>query len=76
MCNTRVDLKGLVCSVQRLSVFVKAIIHIQHCVHKVQLLKADCMLQHAAIDMIDVTYVSVLLVQSGVIFCYENSILP
>ncbi len=72
MCNVRPDLIGLVDSVQRLSFFVEAILHIQHFVHKVQLLKSDCMLQHAAMDMADVTYVSGLLVQLGVIICYEK----
>ncbi len=72
MHNVCIDLIGLLCSVQRLSVFVKAIVYIQHVVHIVQLSKSDCMLQHAATDMVDVTHVSMLLVQVGVIFCYEK----
>jgi len=41
-------------------------------VHIVQLLKSDCVLQHAAVDIVNVTHVSVLLVQSGITLCYEK----
>ncbi len=44
MCNVCLDLIGLICFVQRLSVFVNAIVCIQHVVHIMQLLKSDGML--------------------------------
>ena len=73
MCYIHLVLIGLVCSVLRLSIFVKAIVHIlRRFVHIVQLLKSDCVLQHAATDIVNVSHVSGLLVQSSVIFGCEK----
>ena len=47
MCDVCIDVIGLLCSVQRLSVFVTAIVHIQYFVYIVQLLSqvAFCSMQ-------------------------------